>query len=142
MYQNIQFKIHFLPLKKVRFLPLVSDESETEIYSTGTRSRHADVEEDPSDGDYILLDESESEMSEVGESEIARWNPLWKEVRTAMVIEAPINIEIRFCNFNLILKRNNFEMFILENVLGQTSIMFSSMRSMQVSFILISFLII
>ena len=92
-------------------MPLVSTEPE-ESHSTGTRSRHVDIDvddnnnsndndngnggkTDAADDDYILLDDPESEMAEKESEEQARWTPFWKKVRTAMVIEAPKDVEIR-----------------------------------------------
>ena len=94
---------------QIRFMPLVSTEPE-ESHSTGTRSRHVDIDVDDNDNnngdsdggktdgaddDYILVDDPESEMAEKESEEQARWTPFWKKVRTAMVIEAPKDVEIR-----------------------------------------------
>jgi hypothetical protein len=70
---------------QIRFSPLISEEP----VSTGTRSRHADADAD--EDDIISVDDpNESE-----DSAAALWTPFWKEVRTAMVVEAPKDIEIR-----------------------------------------------
>jgi hypothetical protein len=45
--------------------------------------------------DYILVDESESEISDRETADAPRWRPLWKRVRTAMVIEAPKDVQVR-----------------------------------------------
>jgi hypothetical protein len=57
--------------EQIRFLPTVSAEEE-EHHGTGTRSRHADVEEGPDpvgSDDYIMLDESENETEHAEEPE-------------------------------------------------------------------------
>ena len=85
---------------------MVSTELE-ESHTTGTRSRHVDidVDDDDDDGgggksdpadDYILLDDSESEAAEKESEDLQpRWTPYWKKVKTAMVIEAPTDVEIK-----------------------------------------------
>ena len=57
--------------EQIRFLPLVSTEEE-ENHGTGTRSRHADVEEGPDpvgSDDYIMFDQSENETEHSEEPE-------------------------------------------------------------------------
>ena len=64
-----------------------------------TRSRHADVEYQDNPDEYIMLDETEAavdllgNLDEASESE-GGWAPLWKQVRTSMVIEPPKEIQI------------------------------------------------
>ena len=64
-----------------------------------TRSRHADVEYQDNPDEYIMLDETEAAVDQLasldeGSENEGGWAPLWKQVRTSMVIEPPKEIQI------------------------------------------------